>query len=193
MSDASPIPLDHNDGEPLAAEQLLPLVYNELRRLASQKLAGEKPGQTLDATGLVHEAYLRLCAGGNVPRYSNRCHFYAAAADAMRRILIDSARRKSSDKRGGPMQRIELHDNLLTQPKRTDDLIAIDEALTELATVDAESAQLVKLRFYAGLSVEDAADAMNLARATAYRTWNFAKAWLRTRLQETATETKSKR
>jgi RNA polymerase sigma factor (TIGR02999 family) len=174
-------------GDPQAAAQLLPLVYDELRKLATQKLAHEKPGQTLDATALVHEAYLRLVGAGNPPRWNDRNHFYAAAAEAMRRILIDNARKKKSEKRGGQQQRVEWHDNIEASAKPTDDLFAIDEALTLLAEVDAESAQLVKLRFYAGLSVEQAADVMGLARASAYRTWNYAKAWLRTKLEETET------
>ena len=173
-------------GDPQAAAQLLPLVYDELRQLAAKKLAREKPGQTLDATALVHEAYLRLVAS---PRgesgqkvWQGRVHFYAAAAEAMRRILIDNARKKKSEKRGGQQRRIDWHNNIQTPAKPTEDLLAIDEALTQLAAEDAEAAQLVKLRFYAGLSVDEAADVMGLARATAYRTWNYAKAWLRTKL-----------
>ena len=174
-----------NTGNSQAAAQLLPLVYDELRQLAAQKLAHEKPGQTLDGTALVHEAYLRLVGGDDPPRWKDRLHFYAAAAEAMRRILIDNARKKKSEKHGGRQQRVELHDNIQTRANPTDDLIAIDEALSQLAEEDAESAQLVKLRFYAGLSVEEAADVMGLARATAYRTWNYAKAWLRTKLANT--------
>jgi RNA polymerase sigma factor (TIGR02999 family) len=169
-------------GDPQAAAQVLPLVYDELRQLAAQKLAHEKPGQTLDATSLVHEAYLRLVGTGDPPRWKDRIHFYAAAAEAMRRILIDNARKKKSEKRGGQQKRIEWHENIETPANPTDDLLAIDQALSLLAAEDAEAAQLVKLRFYAGLSVEDAADVMGLARATAYRTWNYAKAWLRTKL-----------
>ena len=169
-------------GDPQAAAQLLPLVYGELRKLAAQKLAHEKPGQTLDATALVHEAYLRLVDPGDSPRWNDRIHFYAAAAEAMRRILIDNARKKKSEKRGGQQQRVEYHDNIEAPANPTDDLLAIDEALSLLAAEDAEAAQLVKLRFYAGLSVDEAADVMELARATAYRNWNYAKAWLRTKL-----------
>ncbi len=175
-------------GNPQAAAQLLPLVYDELRQLAAKKLAQEKPGQTLDATALVHEAYVRLVASplgeqGKEPRYSDRTHFYAAAAEAMRRILIDNARKKKSEKRGGQLERVAWHDNIVAPMKPTDDLLAIDEALTLLAAEDAEAAKLVKLRFYAGLSVDEAADAMGLARATAYRTWNYAKAWLRAKVE----------
>jgi RNA polymerase sigma factor (TIGR02999 family) len=169
-------------GNPQAAAQLLPLVYDELRQLAAQKLAHEKPGQTLDATALVHEAYLRLVGAGDALRFAGRSHFYAAAAEAMRRILIDNARKKKAEKRGGQQQRAPWHDNIEAPVKPTDDLLAIDDALTLLAAEDAEAAQLVKLRFYAGLSVDEAADVMGLARATAYRTWNYAKAWLRTKL-----------
>src|SRR5262245_37352735 len=173
-------------GDPQAAAQLLPLVYDELRQLAARKLAREKPGQTLDATALVHEAYLRLVAGpqgeSGQKVWPGRVHFYAAAAEAMRRILIDNARKKKSEKRGGQQRRIDWHNNIQAPAKATDDLLAIDEALTQLAAEDAEAAQLVKLRFYAGLSVDDSADVMGLARATAYRTWNYAKAWLRTKL-----------
>jgi len=169
-------------GDPQAAAQLLPLVYDELRRLAARKLAQEKPGQTLDATALVHEAYLRLVGKGDPPHWNDRLHLYAAAAEAMRHILIDNARKKRSDKRGGQQQRVAWHDNIAAPQNVTDDLLAIDEALTKLAHEDAESAQLVKLRFYVGLSVEEAADMMGLPRASAYRTWNYAKAWLRTKL-----------
>jgi RNA polymerase sigma factor (TIGR02999 family) len=175
-------------GDPQAAAQVLPLVYDELRKLAAQKLAHEKPGQTLDATALVHEAYLRLAGGGDLPRWKDRIHFYAAAAEAMRRILIDNARKKKSEKRGGQQQRVEWHDNIEAPASPTDDLLAIDQALTHLAAEDAEAAQLVKLRFYAGLSVEEAADVMGLARATAYRTWSYAKAWLRANLGEVSAD-----
>jgi RNA polymerase sigma factor (TIGR02999 family) len=169
-------------GNPQAAAQLLPLVYNALRQLAAKKLAQENPGQTLEATALVHEAYLRLVGAGDPPRWNDRIHFFAAAAEAMRRILIDNARKKKSEKRGGQQQRAPLHDNLEATVKPSDDLLAIDEALTQLTAEDAEAAQLVKLCFYAGLSVDEAADVMGIARATAYRTWNYAKAWLRTKL-----------
>ena len=174
-------------GNPQAAAHLLPLVYDELRQLAAKKLAQEKPGQTLDATALVHEAYLRLVGTGDPARYTGRIHFYAAAAEAMRRILIDNARKKKSEKRGGQQQRVEWHDNIEAPAKPTDDLLAIDDALTQLAAEDAEAAQLVRLRFYAGLSVDEAADAMGLARATVYRTWSYAKAWLRAKLGEAKT------
>lgn len=169
-------------GDQQAAAKLLPLVYDELRQLAARKLAQEKPGHTLDATALVHEAYLRLVGGGDQARWNDRVHLYAAAADAMRRILIDSARRRKSEKRGGLQQRVEWQDSIAAPHNATDDLLAIDEALTQLALEDAEAAQLVKLRFYAGLSVEEAAEVLGVARATAFRTWNYAKAWLRTKM-----------
>jgi RNA polymerase sigma factor (TIGR02999 family) len=191
MTNLTQILNDIDAGDPQAAAQLLPLVYDELRQLAAQKLAHEKPGQTLDATGLVHEAYVRLVSGGGgagPPRWNDRIHFYAAAAEAMRRILIDNARRKRSAKRGGRQQRIEWHDNIAAPAQPTDDLLAIDEALTLLGAEDAEAAQLVKMRFYAGLSVDEAADVIGLARARAYRTWSYAKAWLRAKLGEAATD-----
>lgn len=173
-------------GDRQAAAQLMPLVYDALRQLAAQKLAHEPPGQTLNATSLVHEAYLRLVGADGSRRFSDRMHFYAAAAEAMRCILVDNARKRRSDKRGGDRKRVEWDDHIEppapTRP--TDDLLAIDDALAKLSVEDPESAQLVKLRFYVGLSVEKAAEAMGLARATAYRTWNFAKAWLKTQLDE---------
>jgi len=173
-------------GDPQAANQLLPMIYDELRQLAARKLAQEKPGQTLDATALVHEAYLRLVGAEEPMRFSDRAHFYAAAAEAMRRILVDSARKKKAEKRGGEQRRVEWHENIEASVKPTDDLLAIDEALTLLAADDPEAAQLVRMRFFVGLSVDEAADVMGLARATAYRTWSYAKAWLRTKLGENA-------
>lgn len=184
MSHVSAILSALEAGDPQAAAQLLPLVYDELRRLAAQKLAGEKPGQTLDATALVHEAYLKLIGAADEARWRNRSHVFHAAAEAMRRILIDNARKKRSEKRGGGRQRFDADEHLEVPAKTTDDLLAIDEALTALEAEDAQSAQLVKLRFYAGLSVEEAGDALGLPRATAYRVWSYAKAWLRSRLQD---------
>jgi RNA polymerase sigma factor (TIGR02999 family) len=172
-------------GDPHAAEQLLPLVYDELRRLAAQKLAQEKPGQTLDATALVHEAYLRLVAGGGPgpPEFANRRHFFAAAADAMRRILIENARRKKCRKRGGDRRRVDLAQECLASAAAIDDVLALDEALTKLAAEDALAAAVVKLRLYAGLSVEQAGAALGISRANAYRQWTYASAWLRTAIQ----------
>jgi RNA polymerase sigma factor (TIGR02999 family) len=164
-------------GDPSAAEQLLPLVYDELRRLAAQRLAQEKPGQTLDATALVHEAYLRLVGEQH---FDNRRHFFAAAAEAMRRILVENARRKARLKHGGGQERVPLPDVAAADPD--DDLLAVDEALTQLAAEDPLKAELVKLRFYGGQSVEDAANCLGISRATADRYWAFARAWLYDRM-----------
>jgi RNA polymerase sigma factor (TIGR02999 family) len=182
MSEVSRIISALDPGDPHAAEQLLPLVYDELRRLAAQKLASERPGQTLDATALVHEAYLRLV--GKDTKWDNRGHFFAAAAEAMRRILIDNARRKNSPKHGGQRHRVELQDDDIPGESITDDLLAIDEALTKLAREDPPAAEVVKLRFYAGLSMEEVADALGISRASAYRHWTYARAWLRCALQD---------
>jgi len=165
-------------GDPRASEQLLPYVYHELRRLAAQKIAQEKPGQTLQATALVHEAYLRLIDGQHAQRWTSRKHFYFAAAEAMRHILIDNARRKRRQKHGGGWQRVELDAANVALPPSSDDLLALDEALGKLAAEDAESADIVKLRYFAGLSVEEAAETLGMSRATAYRHWTFARAWL---------------
>jgi RNA polymerase sigma factor (TIGR02999 family) len=165
-------------GDPHAAEQLLPLVYQELRRLAAQKLAGEKPGQTLDATALVHEAYLRLVGSGAEPHWNSRGHFFAAAAQAMRNILVDNARRKRRGKHGGGRQRVALDESLPAPPQDADELLALDDALNRLAAEDPEAARIVHLRYYAGLSIEQAAKALGISRAAAYRQWTFARAWL---------------
>jgi RNA polymerase sigma factor (TIGR02999 family) len=165
-------------GDPHAAEQLLPLVYEELRKLAAQKLAQEAPGQTLDATALVHEAYLRLVGHDPQRSWNNRGHFFAAAAEAMRHILVDHARRKRRAKHGGGRQRVALDEQIPVPPGRADDLLALDEALHQLAAEDPEAAAVVQLRYFAGLSVEEAAQALGLSRAGAYRHWTFARAWL---------------
>jgi RNA polymerase sigma factor (TIGR02999 family) len=165
-------------GNPHAAEQLLPLVYDELRKLAAARLALEQPGQTLQATALVHEAYLRLVDQDKVPHWNSRGHFFAAAAEAMRRILIDNARRKGRLKRGGQLKRVELDPERLTCDSPADELLAIDEALESLAGEDPQAAQLVKLRYFAGLSVEEAAELTGLPRSTAYEHWAYARAWL---------------
>jgi RNA polymerase sigma factor (TIGR02999 family) len=172
-------------GQPQAAEALLPLVYDELRRLASSRLAQEKPGQTLDATALVHEAYLRLVGSddGGSSNWNSRGHFFAAAAEAMRRILIEVARGKQREKRGGRWRRVELADGVLATDTTPDELLALDEALDQLAANDAEAAQLVKLRYFGGLSVEEAGEMLGLSRTTAYRQWRFARAWLMARMQ----------
>jgi RNA polymerase sigma factor (TIGR02999 family) len=165
-------------GDPTAAAELLPLVYEELRRLAAARLAEEKPGQTLQPTALVHEAYLRLVGGDAAKNWNGRGHFFAAAAEAMRHVLVDNARRKLRAKRGGGRQRIELDDAVPAPPEEAEQLLALDEALTRLAGQDSEAAGLVKLRYFAGLSVEEAADALGISRAGAYRHWAFARAWL---------------
>jgi RNA polymerase sigma factor (TIGR02999 family) len=164
-------------GEAGALEKLLPLVYDELRRLAAANLAREAPGQTLQATALVHEAYLRL-VGSREPRFETRGHFFTAAAEAMRRILVDRARSKGRQKRGGNARRLELKELDLASPPPDDDLLALDEALARLEQEDRPKAELVKLRFFAGLSVEQAAAALGISRATADRYWRFARAWL---------------
>ena len=167
-----------HDGDPQAAGQLLPLVYDELRELAARRMAGEKPGQTLDATALVHEAYLRLVGNDAEPQWNDRGHFFAAAAEAMRHILVDNARRKRRARHGGDRQRVPLEDQMAAPPDRAEDLLALDEALHKLAGEDPEAASVVQLRYFAGLSVEEAARALGLSRATAFRHWTFARAWL---------------
>jgi RNA polymerase sigma factor (TIGR02999 family) len=169
-------------GDPHAAEQLLPLVYDELRRLAAQKLAHEKPGQTLQATALVHEAYLRLVGPAEAHRWKDGGHFFAAAAEAMRHILVDKARRKRRPKHGGGRKRLELDGAVPTLPAAREDLLALDEALTRLSADDPDAAAVVQLRYFAGLSVEQAAESLGMSRAGAYRHWTFARAWLRQQL-----------
>ncbi|HKD38285.1 MAG TPA: ECF-type sigma factor [Pirellulales bacterium] len=164
---------------PRQAADLLPLVYEELRRLAGSRLAREKPGHTLSATALVHEAYLRLARDGAEKRFDNRGHFFVAAAEAMRRILIENARRKMRDRHGGGRRRVELSENDVQAPQEPADVLAVDEALTQLAAHDPPAADVAKLRLYAGLSVEEAAEALGLSRATAYRHWTYARAALR--------------
>lgn len=171
-------------GEANAAERLLPLVYDELRKLAAGYLDQEKPGQTLQATALVHEAYLRLVGGDVDGHWNGRTHFLATAALAMRRILIDHARRKRRDKRGGRFHRVDLADLADPRLEEADRLVALDEALTRLATTDPAAAELVQLHTFGGLSVEDAGRHLNLSRAAAYRLWAFARAWLRCELAE---------
>lgn len=165
-------------GDAHAAEQLLPLVYEELRKLAATKLAHEKPGQTLEATALVHEAYLRLVGAGPAPHWNSRGHFFAAAAEAMRRILVDQARRKQTEKHGGDRLRVDLPDDLAAPEIRSDDLVALDEALGRLEQHDADAARLVKLRYFAGFSHQEAAEALGISRGSADRLWALARAWL---------------
>src|SRR6266404_164817 len=182
MSDVTRILEAIQSGDPHAAGQLLPLVYDELRQLAARRMAQEKPGQTLQATALVHEAYLRLVASGDAsaPRaqhWDSRGHFFAAAAEAMRRILIDRAREKRSEKRGGTHKRLDIDAMDLATTITPDQLLAVDEALAKLARVDPAAARLVELRYFAGLTVDEAGKALGISTATAYRHWNYARAW----------------
>jgi RNA polymerase sigma factor (TIGR02999 family) len=184
MSDVTRILDAIEHGDPQAADQLLPLVYDELRRLAAQRLAREAPGQTLTATGLVHEAYLRLVSSPKSPgekeelHWDSRGHFFAAAAEAMRRILVENARRKRSHKHGGGTVRHDLNEAILAAPEPPEDLLALDEALDKLAAQDKVKADLVKLRYFAGLTIEQAAKALAISTTTADRYWAYARAWL---------------
>ena len=173
-------------GDSQAAEQLLPLVYNELRRLAAQRLAQEKPGQTLQATALVHDAYLRLVGGNGDQHWNNRGHFFAAAAEAMRRILIENARRKRLIKHGAGHQRIDLDEILCHVAAPADHLLALDDALTRLEAVDPTAAALVKLRYFAGLTMPEAAATLGIPLRNAERNWTFARAWLHQELSRDA-------
>jgi RNA polymerase sigma factor (TIGR02999 family) len=175
MSDVTQILNAIDGGDPGAADQLLPLVYGELRRLAAAQMAREKPGQTLDATALVHEAYLRLVGDHS---FADRRHFFRVAAEAMRRILVDRARQKGRAKHGGGRQRVPLSQAEPAAAAPADDLLALDEALDGFATRDPVKAELVKLRYFAGLSEEEAAAALGISRATASRYWTYARAWL---------------
>jgi len=177
MSDVTRILNAMERGDAKATDELLPLVYEELRVLAAQKLSHEAPGQTLQATALVHEAYLRL-VGDETRDWQNRGHFFAAAAEAMRRILVDKARRKKCAKHGGAAQRVDLHDAIGAVEASPEGLIAMDEALTKLGDQDAEAAKLVKLAYFGGLSLEQAAQVLGMSARSAYRHWAFARAWL---------------
>src|SRR5215475_13104166 len=178
MNDVTQILSRIESGDPTASEQLLPLVYEELRRLAAQRLAQEKPGQTLQATALVHEAYLRLVDGEQSQLWNSRGHFFAAAAESMRRILVESARRKQRLKRGGERLRVTLDDVPAKNIAPCEDVLALNEALDQLAAEDAQKAELVKLRYFAGLSVVEAANCLGISRATADRWWAYTKVWL---------------
>jgi RNA polymerase sigma factor (TIGR02999 family) len=183
MSEVTRVLSAIQQGDPHAAELLLPLVYEELRKLAAQKLAQEKPGQTLQATALVHEAYVRLVDVEKAPHWNSRGHFFAAAAEAMRRLLVESARRKGRQKRGGELRR---HDIQLHEPAARDldgDVLAVDEALAQLALEHPAKAELVKLRYFAGLTLSEAASALGVSAATADRYWKYARAWLARRLR----------
>jgi RNA polymerase sigma factor (TIGR02999 family) len=178
MSEVTRILSAIEGGDPRAAELLLPLVYEELRKLAAQRLAQEKPGQTLQATALVHEAYLRLVGGEQTPDWDGRRHFFAAAAEAMRRILVENARRKHSQTRGGALNRHDLQEAQLAAPDGVD-VLELNEALDRLAARDEEAARLVKLRFFAGMTMVEAAQALNLPERTAERMWAYARSFLR--------------
>jgi len=184
MSDVTCILSAIEQGDPHAAEQLLPLVYDELRRLAAARLSQERPGQTLQATALVHEAYVRLVDGEKAQQWNSRGHFFAAAAEAMRRILVEQARHKLSARAGGQFQRVELHDEQQAAPGRNVDLLALDEALDKLAKLDRRKADLVKLRFFAGLTIAEAAATLGIAESTADADWAYAKSWLRLELAD---------
>jgi RNA polymerase sigma factor (TIGR02999 family) len=183
MSDVTRILSAIEQGDPHAAEQLLPLVYDELRKLAAQRLAQENPGQTLQATALVHEAYVRLVDVDKAQRWSSRGHFFAAAAEAMRRILVENARRRSRDKHGGDRQRVELDSSAIEAPEFDQNLLALDAALERLATEDPLSAQVVKLRYFAGLTIQQTAAMLGVSPRKADFLWSFARVWLRREIE----------
>lgn len=184
MTDVTKILNAIQQGDPSAAEQLLPLVYDELRKLAAAKMAQEAPGQTLQATGLVHEAYVRLVDGEKARHWDSRGHFFAAAAEAMRRILIENVRRKRAHKRGGGARPLELADADLAVENSTLDLLALSDAIDLLAAQDPAAADLAKLRIFAGLSVDEAGKALGIPHTSAYRQWTYAQAWLRAKLRD---------
>jgi RNA polymerase sigma factor (TIGR02999 family) len=184
MNDVTRILSANEHGAPNAAGELLPLVYQELRRLAAHWLARESPGQTLQATALVHEAYLRLVGRDEARSWDGRRHFFAAAAEAMRRILIENARRKRAEKHGGGRTRADLDEAALADFAAPDELLDLDDALSVLCREDPDAAQLVRLRLFAGLSVEQAAGVLGISRAGAYQRWTYARAWLGARLRE---------
>jgi RNA polymerase sigma factor (TIGR02999 family) len=192
MTDLTHILAAIQQGDPHAAEQLLPLVYDELRQLAAQKLAHEAPGQTLQATALVHEAYLRLVDVEQVQQWNSRGHFFAAAAEAMRRILVENARRKGRAKHGGGRNRVELADADPCYLANNEEVLAVDDALERLAAEDPQAARLVQLRYFGGLSVEGAAELLGIARSTAYEHWAYARASLRVKLGADADTGQSK-
>lgn len=182
MTDVTRILSQIESGDPAASEQLLPLVYDELRKLAAAKMANEKPGQTLQATALVHDAYIRLVDVEKVPRWDSRGHFFAAAAEAMRRILVERARRKKAVKHGGDSHRLALSDRDVLTCSGPEEVLALDDALTVLAKEEPEAAELVKLRIFADFSVEQAGELLNMSRASAYRSWTYARAWLKNKM-----------
>jgi len=168
-----------DQGDPHAAEQLLPLVYGELRKLAAERMAQERPGQTLQATALVHEAYVRLVDVDHVQHWNSRGHFFAAAAEAMRRILVEQARRRNTAKRGGQANREELDESAIAAPESDQDVLAVDEALGHLSETDPVAANLVKLRFFAGLNMTETAKALGMSVRSAHEIWAYARSWLR--------------
>jgi RNA polymerase sigma factor (TIGR02999 family) len=182
MTDVTQILSRIESGDPKAAEQLLLLVYDELRKLAAAKLAHEKPGQTLDGTALVHEAYLRLVATTEAPNWNSRGHFFAAAAEAMRRILVESARRKQQAVRGGGRERVALNEEQVAADAPSEDVLALDESLRRLEDHDPTAASLVKLRYFAGMTMSQAAEALEMPLRTAERNWTYARTWLRRNL-----------
>lgn len=184
MNDVSQILNAIGKGDQHAAADLLPLLYDELRKLAAQKLAHESSGQTLQATALVHEAYLRLIGGQDEPCWDNRGHFFAAAAEAMRRILIENARRKLRIRHGGEFDRIELSPEIAKANEHPERLIELDAALTKLAQEDADAAEVVKLHFFAGLPLDEVGALLGISRATAYRQWSYARSWLKCEMQD---------
>jgi RNA polymerase sigma factor (TIGR02999 family) len=183
MSEVTRILLAVEQGDPHAAAQLLPLVYDELRALAAAKLAAERPGQTLQATALVHEAYLRLVDVEQAQQWSSRGHFFAAAAEAMRRILVEQARRRGAAKRGGQAGREELHASAIAAPEPVGDVLALNDALDVLATVDPVATRLVSLRFFAGLTMSEAAGALGMSLRSAQDLWAYARSWLHRRMR----------
>jgi RNA polymerase sigma factor (TIGR02999 family) len=185
MSDVTQILSRLDSGDPAASAELLPVIYDELRKLAAARLAQEKPGHTLQATALVHEAYLRLVGPSGAERWDSRGHFFAAAAEAMRRILVDSARHKGRVKRGGGMQRCDLDLAELITAEKSEEIRALDLALDEFAQQQPVKAELVKLRYFAGLTSAEAAGILNISTATADRHWRYARAWLAQRIRET--------
>lgn len=183
MTDVTTVLSQIESGDPRAAEQLLPLVYNELRKLAAAKLANEKPGQTLQATALVHEAYLRLVDVAKVQQWDSRGHFFSAAAEAMRRILVEKARKKKTQKRGGDLRRVDLDGSAIVAPESDVDLVALDESLTALGETDARAAELVQLRYFAGLTIPQTAEVLGVSPRTADHIWSYSRAWLLTALE----------
>lgn len=186
MTDVTHLLASIEQGDPSAADELLPLVYSELRKLAAARLKHEKPGQTLQATALVHEAYLRLVGGESEQCWDSRGHFFAAAAESMRRILVERARRRKAEKHGGHMARVELSGHDVLSRSDPEEILALNESLDVLARDEADAAELVKLRIFADFSVEEAGKLLGMSRATAYRHWTYARAWLKTQLASDA-------